>query len=194
MFTCWERNIRMYHRIKVIRNNSPIFLRMNIQLSALTVLPGNALLPANIGWMLSQSKCYKHTSTCMDPYICANVHLAKKLRHTCWTQGDGGCRWMLCREYVEFHACCREICWPANDCLSKKWQLGSLTSARWQSRCTFIPILKVYVTRTACTAKWRPLKHNDYESIIIWRSTGDGPHPKCSPRRRIIRATHEQSH
>lgn len=49
-----------------------------------------------------------------------------------------------------------------------------------QTRCTFIFILKLYVTDTACIAKWRPLKHNDYETIIIWRSTRGGPRPKCS--------------
>lgn len=49
-----------------------------------------------------------------------------------------------------------------------------------QTCCTFISILKLYVTDTACIAKWQPLKHNDYETIIIWRSTRGGPHPKCS--------------
>lgn len=51
-----------------------------------------------------------------------------------------------------------------------------------QARCTFIYILKLYVTHTGCITKWRPLKHNDYETIIIWRSTRGGPHPKCSQR------------
>ena len=51
-----------------------------------------------------------------------------------------------------------------------------------QPRCTFISILKLYVTDSACVAKWRPLKHNDYETIIIWSSTRGGPHPKCSLR------------
>lgn len=51
-----------------------------------------------------------------------------------------------------------------------------------QPRCTFISILKLYVTDSACVAKWRQLKHNDYETIIIWRSTRGGPRPKCSLR------------
>lgn len=53
-------------------------------------------------------------------------------------------------------------------------------AARIFTRCTLISILKLYVTDTACIAKWRLLKHNDYETIIIWRSTRGGPHPKCS--------------
>lgn len=55
-------------------------------------------------------------------------------------------------------------------------------AARIFTRRTFISILKLYVTDTACIAKWQPLEHNDYETIIIWRSTGGGPHPKCSLR------------
>lgn len=61
-------------------------------------------------------------------------------------------------------------------------QADLLTAAHTHAhvRCTFISILKLYVTHTACIAKWQPLKHNDYETIIIWRSTRGGPHPKCS--------------
>lgn len=75
---------------------------------------------------------------------------------------------------------CFKVCLEYNICCLIKLA-AQIFNVSIQTHCTFIPILKLYVTHTACVAKWRPLKHNDYETIIIWRSTGGGPHPKCSP-------------
>lgn len=73
---------------------------------------------------------------------------------------------------------------PATSAVTAAYQnlAARIFNGSTQARCTFISILKLYVTDTACITKWWPLKHNDYETIIIWRSTQRGPHPKCSQR------------
>ena len=87
-------------------------------------------------------------------------------------------RWMLPPPAVD------KCVGPATSAVYAAYQkpAARIFSVSTQSRRAFISILKLYVTDTACIPKWRPLKHNDYETIIIWRSTRGGPRPKCSPR------------
>lgn len=87
-------------------------------------------------------------------------------------------------EMWNFLSAVDEFVGPATSavCAAYRKLAARISNVSTRARRTFIPILKLYVTDTACVAKWRPLKHNDYETIIIWRSTRGGPRPKCSLR------------
>lgn len=187
-FTFWK-NILTYYLINMSLNFSPIFVWMNVSTICHSCAAGvqEVLLRCCQKQYAPNMQAYTHAHSNTETLAIemqASIHICQKadiLKLEWRSAVDAGKRSVM---WNSFFAADKFV-GPATSTVYAAYQkLAARTSAHGPT-ALFISILKLYVTDTACIAKWRLLKHNDDEAIIIWRSTRGGSHPKCSLRRRI---------